>query len=43
MQNSTWVFWIGYWREFDELEQPNSNPVSGSFFTITRHLITLQL
>ena len=29
--------------EFHELERPNSNPVSGSFFTIIRHLITLQL
>ena len=42
MQNSTWVFWISYWREFDKLERPNSNPMSGSFFMITRHLITLQ-
>ena len=25
------------------IERPNSNPMSGSFFTITRHLITLQL
>ena len=29
-------------RRVDELESPNSKPVSGSFFTITRHLITLQ-
>jgi len=29
-------------RQVDELEWPNSNPVSGSFFTITRHLITLK-
>jgi len=36
-------FLIGYWREFDELERPNSNPVSGFFFAIKRHHIALQL